>query len=70
MESKKTLAGARTETYKMYTVQKKANVYYKLERKAQSAVASTCPIRVKFQDLDLWKLGNFEKHSIMGRDRA
>ena len=37
----------------MYTIQKKkANVYHKLERKGQSTMASTRPVRVnKFQDL-------------------
>ena len=43
--------GARTEIKKMYTIQKKANVYYKLDRKRQCMMASARPRMAKFQDL-------------------
>ena len=36
----------------MYPLPKKANVYYKLERKyGQSTIASARPIRAKFRDI-------------------
>ena len=36
----------------MYTIQKKENVYHKLERKGQSTMASALPIRAKLQNLE------------------
>ena len=35
----------------MYTTHKKVNMYYKLERKGQNAMASAHPIRARFSDL-------------------